>query len=261
MLFYREGDKEVEFAQSLTDLYKVIGNTSDSLEKPEVNKGMLINLRSGTDCACLYLDAVMDSTRTYSSSPVMPAANSLDKEGLGNLSLLRKMAGRNLGLHKESTAQPDRPRWFADGLGRVMVGYSERLYFMPKEAHRKVRARAMPMAQTNAVNLFFVDLLAVNPLVRGERRKLALQFINLCTSAETVKACLMPSAEDKQSQYLLPVRKRVIDDKELVKVAPLYKDLRAVLLDRPVAFRMGSDGRRWLSSEKKLIQARLFEFP
>jgi thiamine pyridinylase len=242
-------------------LYKAIGTTSDSLPKPEANKGMLINLRSGMDCACLYLDAVMDSARAYSPSPAMPAANSLDKDALSNLSLLGKMAGRKLGLHKESTAAPDRPRWFAEGLGRVMVGYSERLYFMPKGSHRKVRARAMPMAQTNAVNLLFVDLLAVNPLVRGERRKLALKFINLCTSAETVRACLMPSAEEKPSQYLLPVRRSVIEDKGLIKAAPLYKDLSAVLLDRPVAFRMGPDGRRWLTSEKKLIQARLFAFP
>ena len=146
-------------------------------------------------------------------------------------------------------------------LGRVLVGYSERLYFMPKEAQGNVRARAMPLAKSNAVNLHFVDLLAVNPLVRGKRRKLALKFINLCTSVETVKACLMPSAEDKPSQYLLPVRRSVIEDNELVKAAPLYRDLSKAMLDRPVAFRMGPEGRHWLSAERKLIQARLFAFP
>jgi hypothetical protein len=53
----------------------------------------------------------------------------------------------------------------------------------------------------------------------------------------------------------------VIENKDLLKVAPLYRDLGDILLDRPVAFRIGADSRRWLDSEKKLIQARLFSLP
>jgi hypothetical protein len=79
--------------------------------------------------------------------------------------------------------KPDRPRWFAEGRGRCFVGYSERLYYMPVGAHKGIRARALPLGRENAVNLLFVDLLGVNPLARGERRRLALKFVNLCTSA------------------------------------------------------------------------------
>ena len=253
VLFYRAGDNEIADAKSLEDLARLIGDTPDTLENPEPNRGMLINLRSGTDCACLYLDVQMDSSGIYSSSPVLSPADSLEKDGLGSLTLLRRMAGKNLGLHKESDV-PDRPKWFAQGFGRVLVGYSERLYFMPKESHAKIHARELPLAKTNAVNLFFVDLLAVNPLVRGERRKLAMTFINLCTSSETVTACLMPATDAEPSQYLLPVRRSVIENRELLKAAPLYRDFGEMLCDRPVAFRMGPDARRWLDSERKLIQ-------
>jgi len=260
LVFYRAGDKEIASAQSLEDFARLIGDTPDNLENPEPNKGMLINLRSGSGCACLYLDAQMDSSGTYSLSPTLSPADSLEKAGFDSLTLLRNMAGKNLGLHKDPDA-PDRPKWFAQGLGRVLIGYSEHLYFMPKESHAKIRVRELPLAKTNAVNLFFVDLLAVNPLVRGERRKLAIKFINLCTSSEAVTACLMPTTENKSSQYLFPVRRSVIENKDLLKVAPLYRDLGDILLDRPVAFRIGADSRRWLDSEKKLIQARLFSLP
>jgi thiamine pyridinylase len=260
VLFYRTGDDEIAGAKSLGELARLIGDTPDNLDKPEPNRGLLINLRSGTDCACLYLDARMDSSGIYSPTPILSPADSLDEAGLGSLTLLRRMAGKNLGLHEEPKV-PDRPKWFAQGLGRVFVGYSERLYFMPKESHAKLRVRELPLAQTNAVNLFFVDLLAVNPLVRGERRKLAMKFINLCASSETVTACLMPATKDKPSQYLLPVRRSVIENRGLLDVAPLYRDLGEMLCNRAVAFRMGADARRWLGSEKRLIQARIFAFP
>ena len=123
-------------------------------------------------------DVQMEASGTYTSSPTLSSADSLEKDGLGSLTLLRRMAGKNLGLHKDPN-MPDRPKWFAQGLGRGLVGYSERLYFMPKESHAKIRTRGLPLAKTNPVSLFFVDLLAVNPLVRGERRKQAIKFINL----------------------------------------------------------------------------------
>ena len=55
VLFYRGGDNEIANAKSLEELARLIGDTPDDLDKPEPNRGLLINLRSGTDCACLYL--------------------------------------------------------------------------------------------------------------------------------------------------------------------------------------------------------------
>lgn len=260
-LFYRKGDDEVAKAQGIADLYKLLGDSPDAADAPEPNKGLLIDLKGGTNCACLYLDAVADNGGGYSLNPTLPSADSLDKPGLDSLTLLAKMAGRKQALHKDPTQAPDRPKWFAEGKGRCYVGYSERLYFMPKETHDGMRVRALPLGKGNAVNLYFVDLLSVNSLARGERRKAAVKLLNLCTSAETVKECLMPSGDGKSSSYLLPTRRSVLEDKDLLAAAPLYKDLAASINDKAVAFRLGPDGRRWLASDKKLIQARLFFTP
>jgi thiamine pyridinylase len=261
VLFYRDGDKEIATAKGIADIYKLVGDSKDTDEMPEAGKGLLIDLKSGTNCACLYLDAVADNGTGYSLTPALPSADSLEKSGLDSLTLLAKMAGRKQALHKDSYTNPDRPKWFADGRGRCYAGYTERLFFMPKESHKQIRVRALPLGKDNSVNLFFVDLLSINPLTRGERRRLALKFVNLCTSAKTVKDCLMPSEDRKPSQYLLPTRQCVLENKNLLAAAPLYRDLAAVLTDKPLAFRLGADGRRWLSADKKLIQARLFFSP
>ena len=103
VLFYRAGDDEVANARSLEQLARVIGETPDDLEKPDRNRGMLVNLRSGTGCACLYLNAQMDASGVYSPSPTLTPADSLQETGLSSLVCLRKMAGKNLGLHRSRT--------------------------------------------------------------------------------------------------------------------------------------------------------------
>ena len=69
-----------------------------------------------------------------------------------------------------------------------------------------------------------------------------------------------PAAPDMSSQYLLPARSSVLRDPALLSAAPLYKDFASIMADRPQAFRMGPEVRRWLEAEKKGLQARLFAF-
>src|SRR5262249_14270968 len=77
VLIYRKGDDAVEKATGLRGLYDVLGKGPE-VEEPEKNKGLLIDLTGGTDCACLYLDAVSDTTGRYSLRPKLPPATDLD---------------------------------------------------------------------------------------------------------------------------------------------------------------------------------------
>jgi hypothetical protein len=80
------------------------------------------------------------------------------------------MAGRRQALLLHRVDKPDRPRWFAEDRCRYFVGFFERLYYMPVEAHRGIRAQAIPLDPQNGVNLLFVDPFGADPLARSERR-------------------------------------------------------------------------------------------
>src|SRR5262249_26463608 len=186
--------------------------------EPEKGKGLLIDLTGGTDCACLYLDAVADTTGRYSLRPKLPPAAELDNQGLNDLRLLARMAGKAQATFVEPSGPPrKRPAGFGGGRGGVFVGYSERLYFTPRSRHEGLRVRALPMDDDNRVNLFFVDMLAVSSGARGERRRLALELIDVCTARETMLECLLPRDDDTSSQYLLPVRASVLRDETLLQ--------------------------------------------
>jgi thiamine pyridinylase len=267
VMIYREGDKEIEGAKGLRELSQVLGVGPSKYPKgmtepvPEPNKGLLIDLSGGTDCACLYLDAFADVTGKYSVRPKLPLAIDLDSAGLADLRLLAGMAGKPQAFFEETWgAPPKRPTWFGEGKGRAFAGYTERLYFIPQEAHGKLKVRDLPMGERNKVNHLYVDMLGLNSSLRGERRKLAIELINVCTEAETMLECLMP-ADGKPSQYLLPVRASVLKNEKLLKEAPLYAEL-AKLLDpstNPRTYRLGPEYRDWLKLNKKVIQSQLFE--
>jgi thiamine pyridinylase len=238
VLFYRASDVDVKKAGGLEDLHQALGH-GPAVVPPRPNVGLLMDLSRGTDCACLYLDAVEDSTGHYAVRPNLPAASALDPDGLHYLRLLGKMTGKSQGILKgDSLAQ--RAEWFGQGLGRVFVGYSERLAYMPTSAHVNIRARTLPMAERNKINL---------------------EFMNLATSTNTILSALLPASIGKSSQYLLPARRSVFDAPQLRIQAPLYDELAKLVAPEtnPLVFRLGEDGRQWLKDNKSQIRALVFE--
>jgi thiamine pyridinylase len=253
MVIYRKGDTAIQNAKSIGDLHDAIGDSTSDDPKPPKNKGLMIDLTGGTTCACFYLDGVADKQKAYSAMPSLPDADHLDKTVLANLKLLTRMAGK-----KHATCEDcwdKRGPWFAEGYGRAFVGWSERLATIPAKAHKDICVKALPLAEANSVNLFFIDALAINSLLEGRKLELALEFINLAASRPVViEALLVKEKATGNPQYLLPVRKSVIRDKELLKAAPLYADLASVLSDNPRTFRIGANVRQWLDATKKQIQ-------
>lgn len=255
VLFYRKRDREIEVAQSLRNLLEVMGESDGNQPEPPKGKGLLLDLTGGTTCACLYLDAVSDLSRNYSVTPELPAPDRINEEAISNLSLLTRMAGKAQVLFENYDGQ--RSRWFGDGLGRAFIGFTENLYQVPKAAHENIRIRSLPLAQDNAANLFFVDVLSISATISGKRRHLALELANVCASREVMLECLLPESSERSPQYLLPVRKSLLYDQRLVEAAPLYKDLQSILEDSPRTFRLGTASRDWLRKTKAIIQGRI----
>ena len=281
VLFYRTGDKEIEQAESLDDLFAAIGYSDGKSEVLPKNEGLLVSLEGGTTDACLFLDAIADLSNKYSTVPTLPGVDELDEDALASVRMLAFMAGRKQALFEnwdddDGNGIPDgvgqRSRWFAEGRGRALIGWTERLAHMPVEYHKNVSVRTLPLEShalstdktktPTQVNLFFVDTLCINPMLRGERRKLAMEFVTLATSPEVVaESFLVKVDRSKSPQYLLPVRKSVIGDKEFLAKAPLYEQLWKFYKNSPRTFRIGEDSRSWLEGAKDRIRELITDIP
>ncbi len=253
VLFYRKGDEEIEKAESITDLLAVLGVSRDLVKEPREGRGLLIDLTGETTCSCFYLDAAADLSGEYSSSTDYPAWSHLDPDALRNVGLLTLMAGKKQALYENWDGQ--RARWFARGLGRAFIGWTERLSKMPVGALDQVSIRPLPLASGNTVNLLFVDLLSINSTLVGDRRRLAIEFANMAASAEVVTQSFLVKEDTTGSpQYLIPVRKSVLADPRLIEEAPLYTQLREIWTNAQT-FRMNASARHWLRRYKGQIRS------
>ena len=273
VLFYRKGDVAIRDAASLDEIFSAIGYSNNTKPEPPVNAGLLVSLDGGTTDACLFLDAIADISNEYSTRPTLPGADDLDEDALATVRMLAYMAGRHQALYEDWTGA--RARWFADGKGQALIGWTERLAHMPLAAHSEVEVRELPLeshlmqGNTDArtgeaarVNLFFVDTICVNSLLTGRKRELAIEFAQLASSPTVVKeSFLVKNDKTGSPQYLLPVRKSVIGDEDFLKAAPLYSKLWKFYQKNPLAFRMGHDSRVWLRSVKGEIRRLVTDIP
>lgn len=252
MLFYRKGDSAIEKAASIKDVHKVVGDFPMGATKPADGKGLLIDLTGGTTCSCLYLEALADADKEFSFVPSLPKATEVTGAALDNVRLLTKMAGVAVATCEDC----DRPGMFAAGKGQILVGYSERLAFMPKSSHEKIALRGLPLADQNTFNIFAVDVLGINSLIDENKREMAIDFVNLATSAGVVRdSLLVKQSKTGSPQYLLPARMSVMSDASLMSEAPLYASMKPLLETAPQTFRAGPEVRHWLGKNKKEIRA------
>ena len=252
VIFYRKGDTALEQANSIEDLFGILKDRTNTEEEPKANEGLLIDLSSSTTCACYYLDAVADASRVYTPDPPLPKESALNPTAVKNLQLLTRMAGKKQALGED----PDkRCEWFSDAKGRAFVAWTERLSAIPVAKHEGLAFRPFPLAENNAINLLYVDVLSLNPNLTGSRRILALEFANFVASTDVVAATfLVKNQKTGSPQYLLPVRKSIWDDAQFRMAAPLYDQLSAISTSDPKPFRIGADSRAWFASTRKAIQ-------
>ena len=256
VLFYRSDDKEIEEAKGILEIFDIVGGTNSDTKTLPKGEGLFIDLTGSTTCAALYLDSLADSLNAYSVEQELPASNRLDGSVVGNLRLLTEMAGI-----KQATSEKlygKRAGKFAEGYGRIMIGWTERLAKMPKASHDKVKIRRLPLADDDDENLMFVDTLVINSTLTGKQRELAIKFANFVSSAEVVaKTFLVTDPDTKSPQYLLPVRNSFFEIDEVKSQAAKYTELKAILDATPRTMRLPGNARIWLARNKDTIQSKI----
>ena len=260
VLFYRQGDRQLEQATTLDEVAQAIGECTYSGVKPPPNTGLMVDLSGGTTDACLYLEAVEDIYGLYTAAPPLPpSASKINGWAIQNLQRLLRMASVEQARYSGEPYQ--RAAWFGQGLGRATIGYTESMSAMGEEALETVAFKLMPLADRSDVSLFYSDIIGINASVsdRG-RRALALKLANLMASTRVMIDSIGPTAGGEAPQYLMPVRRSVFE--ALQKTYPLYGEMyRLVTEGDPGLFRIGPDSRDWLAATKDQIRDRIFAAP
>lgn len=253
ILFYRQSDAALAQANTLTQINQALGQCWNDSITPPPSINLLVDLSGGTTNACLYLETVQD-LNGYTPNPFLPQPNDLNQAAVANLHTLL-----NTGCVLPSVTSSDVPYqkavWFGQGMGRATIGFTESLSAMG-DGRQTVAFKLMPYADTNNVNLFYVDLAGINASVTDPaRRKIALQLANLIASTNVLVSSFGPTPGANYPQYLMPVRKSVFEG---LQADPLYQQMSTLVqASNPRMFRIGPASRTWLKTVKSPIRQQI----
>jgi thiamine pyridinylase len=254
ILFYRQGDTALAQANTLTQINQALGQCwNDSIPPPQ-NSNLLVDLSGSTTNACLYLETFQD-LNGYTPAPFLPQPNSLDPTSITNLHSLLN-TGCVLPSVTSSNVPYQQAVWFGQGKGRATIGFTESLSAMG-DGRQNVAFKLMPYADTNNVNLFYVDLAGINSSVTDPaRRAIALKLANLIASTNVLVSSFGPTQGANYPQYLMPVRKSVFEG--LQTGDSLYQQMYSLVqASNPRMFRIGSASRAWLKTVKSPIRQQI----
>jgi thiamine pyridinylase len=223
-------------------------------ESHGADQGLLIDLKGRSILGELYLDVLPNRDRSFQDRTLArvgfstfawsmrrngsshPTQSSWDTHVARVLTELRRMCDkrycRDAQLHSDVGSYP---RLFAHKHGRALMGYSEGLYYIEREARNAcqsgeclatgaITALAPPLAQGGARPFAWVQGFMVAKSCMGRCLADAELFINEVTSAKRVRASLIPAAGEAP-RYLLPALVALYSDPTLLRAAPLYRDL------------------------------------
>lgn len=261
ILFYRKGDKALKKAKGFTGIQQVLGQCSYPDTFPPKNQGLILDLSGRTTNFCTYVEVLEDRSGVYTPNPPLPQ----NEQALSPIIVKRLRNLVRLGNDKQAQyddATNKRPKAFASGLGRAMIGYTERMAYMTNDALKNIRFRLMPFSSAKKdVHLFYSDIVGINPAVKDKQmRAAAVKLANLMASKEVMVGSILSTSKQQQLQYLLPVRHSVF--KALAKKDPfkIYKKLyKLVKRNQPKLFKLGTDSRKLTTAMGKVIRTKVFE--
>lgn len=259
ILFYRQGDCQLENAESLSAIFKAVGECTYTTETPPPGTGLMVDISGGTTTACYYLDAIQDIYGKYTDTPPLPPdKNLIDSWGIQNVRKLLKMASVKQAQYSNDENPYQRGTWFSQGLGRAMIGYTESMSAMGEDTLKIIAFKPLPLSDRADVSLFYSDVIGINSAVTDpERRRLALKLANLMASTRVVMDCFGPDSQNSSPQYLMPVRHSVFN--ALGERFPIYKKMyQMVTKCNPHLFRIGPDSKTWLNELKGDIKDQVF---
>jgi thiamine pyridinylase len=232
-LFFRtNGAPPIGTVSTLTAFEKVIGTAKSS------TNGVLVDLRGKLTLGEMYLDSAFDRYGDW--AVVQTHLATLDPDIEGDLRRLLRLCtpgfGRNQRYH-EATGFYGRE--FARGVGQMMIGYSEVLYYFRDEVDNAcpdgecvpevgIGVIELPLSDGGSHSVSWVDVLAVNSKCNGQKLKDAADFIKFVSSDNVVLDALKP-AYGRPARHLLPAKRSLYDNAELLSAVPLYRDFKQIM--------------------------------
>ncbi len=256
ILFFRRGDRELAAADTLGEVLEALGECSYAEEIPPPGVGLVVVLSGGTTAACRYLDAVEDIYGLYTDDPPLaPSDDKIDSWAVANLRSVLRMA--SLANVKYDAAAYQRGKWFGEGRGRAVIGFTELMSAIGEAGRAELEFKPMPLSDRGGVSLFYADVAGINSRV-GAKRGLALELANLMTSTAVMLASIGPTPQGDASQYLMPVRHSILN--RLAEDDPLYARMQQLVEESsPRLFRIGAASRDWLKTRKDAIRTLIYD--
>lgn len=252
LLYYRNGDTEVENANTIDELFNVIGKRQSQTVIPNNNEGLLIDMSSGISKTCFYLDGLIDHNQIYNSYSDLPPANEFNEEVINRLKTLQSMAGK-----EQSQYVPDnndsyiRAKWFEQGSGRAYMGYTEAMSNMGSFVN-DIDFKNISYCKEDNIPLFFGDLVGINSKISDSKKDLAYKLANTITATETMDMAISSDDSKPYPQYLLPARRSVYMD--MGKLYPIYNELYNIVNNSAnKLFLLGPGAKDWLEETNSNI--------
>jgi len=256
-LFSNSSDSAMQNIKILNDLEKVIGID------PDIKGGLVMDIKGRLTVGELYVDALLDEYKTIDEVLKHCTTSTLDNITIDNLNRLPRMTygnwGRDADYHEKIGFYQ---KQFARQNGRAFVGYSESLYYMIDELinscykeegclpPNNISISELAVSDKGSTPVGWVDAIAINSKVKGQKQTDAIEFINFLTSKEAYHMALIPDY-GAAPRYLLPAYKRFYSDSSLLKVAPYYTQLY------PLAMRITSFTEEGISTRLREIGKKL----
>jgi thiamine pyridinylase len=229
-LFYRKGDSAVGSAGTLADLERILGSSSQSPQP------LLADFKGGSTLGEFYLMSLFGRYGDWSG--VEAHLDGLDASKVNDVVRLAALCRAG---HCHSGSRHDAPgsygRAFARGGGRVLIGYSELLYYVGAEQQlchqaegclcpRDLDAALVPLDDRGVTPMLWVDSYVLSSSCTDQPCEHdAVNFIRFVNSQTTQHQMLTGSP----ARYLLPARASLYSDPEVLKAAPLYPKLRSLV--------------------------------
>ena len=230
LLYTRRGDTELEGVRNLVDLYALLGDDD-----------MLMDMDSDIFRVCIYLQALMDENHRYTDTFPPLEEETLSREAVGALAMLRDMRRKDPAGLPEDGGMYQYARRFADGEGRVYIGYSESMDLMG-DAASETDFRLISMTDDENIPVFYVDAAAINARIPEEKKALAFDLLNMITGTDLL---VQASQRNGLPRYLLAARGSVYDS--LAPDFPLYGRLKEIaMVPNAHVFRIRPDGSAYL---------------
>jgi len=236
-MFYRKDDTELAKVKTFSELEKVIGGKNHPR-----GKGLLIDMMGTYRTVEMYMDTVMD---LYPDDPqayyAYRDANNINGQAIKVMSRIVDLMDPGMGRNPQNDKIFDNlMRQFIYGNGRAFVYYSEAIgyfYKIIKDAQGfgdttlsvdDLAIRAFVQSDTGkACQPGYVDSFCLDKSLSGQKRADALEYIQWVTSCKAVVKQIAPTPDFVR--YLSPARYSIYTDPDLLKVAPLYKEMQPIM--------------------------------